>query len=74
MKSLAVQTILDDPRPIVALTLPGDDSWWEVTEDTTKIVPYLEGANLWFAIFEGDILAIRVNGENVESVSYVRQG
>ena len=68
MADKSVAMIIDDPRPIVGLYQERDaDGSWRVGHlGTTKIVPYNECGQgsyvIWFAIYKGENIAMRVPG------------
>ena len=69
------EKMVQDKRFIDRLGTPDDPYAWLVgIEKVTAIVPYEENgeyaAQPWFAIYEGEHLAYRVNGKYVEVVSY----
>lgn len=66
----------NDERPIKEIVLAGDGgNWWSVGRGgVTRIVAYREngqGAAVpWFAVYEGDWLAARVNAAHIKNVWY----
>ena len=66
----------DDERPIRSIATQGEDysTWCVGRTGVTHIVAYREngqGASVpWFAVYEGEWLATRVNAAAVESVWY----
>lgn len=62
----------NDSRAIKEIALTGDSGdYWNVGRSgVTRIVPYLENNQVWFAVYEGDWLSVRVNAALVESVWY----
>lgn len=70
--------IKNDVRPIQSvLTMGGaiPAGWWAVGRmNVTKIEPYFENGQMavvpWLAIYEGDVITVRINGAAVEHISY----
>lgn len=77
-----MKTIKEDLRRIKRITfagLDGEGGFYSVGDNLTKgkvekIVPYEENGEmapvLWFAIYEDDEIAIRVNGKYIDTVQY----
>lgn len=73
-----MSVIMKDPRAISAIYAPGEGSSWMVgATKITKIEPYEENGQmapvLWFEVWKGDHLFVRVNAAHVECVTY-KQG
>jgi len=74
-----ITRIPDDDRPITMLVFPYEEvSYYKVgAGGATRIVAYNECGQMevvpWFAVYEGDVLTIRVNAAHVETVHYAEQ-
>lgn len=68
--------IMEDLTPITLIQTMGDEgsSWIVGKEGVTKIVPYHESGQLfyaaWFAVYEDNEIVQRINGAAVEYISY----
>ena len=70
-----IEKIVNDGRSIKSITTQGDNAYWCVEySGVTHITAYSEysqiGIVTWFAVYESDWLAARVNAAHVESVRY----